>query len=216
VTYILQDTGDILHTKDVNRVHLVGGASLPSFCSFHAKQMIPVTALPLRLVAAGRQYTPNSQNLDETDFSGLFGACQAAAVELFILTANELSNMMDEFDRTVATITDMYKEFGFPFRVVYMPAQSLRLYESLRASFQMYSSCLQSYIEIGHVSLCDDYISKRLLIRYEVENKQRFTRIVSGTVVSVPRLLGCVLELHHEAESFRSIPFPQAVRRHLF
>lgn len=216
VTYILQDTGDILHTKDVNRLHLVGGASLPSFCSFHAKQMIPVTALPLRLLAVGRQYTPNSQKLDETNFSGLFGACQAAAVELFISTADDLSNMMDEFDRTVAAVTDMYKEFGFPFRVVYVPAQSLRLYESLRASFQMYSSYLQSYIEIGHVSVCDDYISKRLLIRYEVKNKPRFTRIVSGTVVSVPRLLGCVLELHHEAESFHSIPFPQAVRRHLF
>lgn len=216
VTYILQDTGDILNTKDANRLHLVGGASLPSFCSFHAKQIIPVTALPLRLVAVGRQYTPNSQNLEETNFSGLFGACQAASVELFISTANNLGNMMDEFDRTVAAVTDMYKEFGFPFRVVYMPAQSLRLYESLRASFQMYSSYLQSYVEIGHVSVCDDYISKRLLIRYEVENKRRFTRTVSGTVVSVPRLLGCVLELHHEAESFRSIPFPQAVRRQLF
>ena len=216
VTYILQDSGDILHTKDVNRLHLVGGASLPSFCSFHAKQIIPVTALPLRLVAVGRQYTPNSKNLDETNFSGLFGACQAASVELFILTANDLSNMMTEFDRTVAALTDVYMEIGFPFRVVYVPAQSLRLYESLRASFQMYSSYLQSYIEIGHVSVSDDYISKRLLIRYEVENKQKFTQIVSGTVVSVPRLLGCVLELHHEAESFHSIPFPQAIRRHLF
>lgn len=216
VTYILQDTGDILHTKDVNRLHLVGGASLPSFCSFHAKQIIPVTALPLRLVAVGRQYTPNSQNLEEANFPGLFGASQAASVELFISTANNLSNMMDEFERTVVALTDMYKELGFPFRVVYLPAQSLRLYESLRASFQMYSSYLQSYIEIGHVSVCDDYISKRLLIRYEVENRQRFTRIVSGTAVSVPRLLGCVLELHHEAKSFRSIPFPQAVRRQLF
>lgn len=216
VTYILQDTGDILHTKDVNRLHLVGGASLPSFCSFHAKQILPVTALPLRLVAVGRQYTPNSQNLDETNFSGLFGACQAAAVELFISTASDLGNMMDEFDRTVAALTDMYKEFGFPFRVVHVPAQSLKLYESLRASFQMYSSYLQSYIEIGHVSLCDDYISKRLLIRYEVENKQRFMQIVSGTAVSVPRLLGCILELHHKAESFHSIPFPQAIRQHLF
>jgi seryl-tRNA synthetase len=164
----------------------------------------------------GRQYTPNSQNLDKTNFSGLFGACQAAAVELFISTANDVGNMMDEFDRTVAAVTDMYKEFGFPFRVVYVPAQSLRLFESLRASFQMYSSYLQSYIEIGHVSACDDFISKRLLIRYEVGNKQRFTRIVSGTAVSVPRLLGCVLELHREAESFHSIPFPQALRRNLF
>jgi seryl-tRNA synthetase len=216
VTYILQDTGDILHTKDVNRLHLVGGASLPSFCNFHAKQLIPATALPLRSVAMGRQYTPNSQNLEKTNSSGLFAACQAASVQLFISTTNTVSNMMDEFDRTMAALTDVYKELGYPFRVVYMPAQSLKLYESLRASFQMYSSYLQSYIEIGHVSVCGDYISKRLLIRYEVENKQEFTQIVSGTAVSVPRLLGCVLELHHEAESFRSIPFPQTLRRQLF
>ncbi|PNF23797.1 Serine--tRNA synthetase-like protein Slimp [Cryptotermes secundus] len=216
VTYILQDTNDILNTKDTNRLHLVGGASLPSFCSFHAKQIIPVTALPLRLVAMGRQYKPSAHNLEETDFSGLFGVCQASSVELFISTTDFLRNMMDEFDRTMAAVTDIYKEMGFPFRVVYLPARSLRSYESLRGSFQMYSSYLKTYIEIGHISVSDDYISKRLLIRYEAEPEQKFTRIVSGTVVSVPKLLGCILELHDEAKTFGSIPMPESVKQCLF
>jgi seryl-tRNA synthetase len=214
VTYILKDTDDILHTKDVNRLHLVGGASLPSFCSFHAKQILPITALPLRLVAMGRQYNPNTENLEKTS-SGLFGVCQASSVEVFISTTDNLGNMMNEFDRTMTAVTDIYKELGFPFRVVYMPARCLRSYESLRASFQMYSSYLQSYVEVGNVSACDDYISKRLLIRYEVKAEQKFAHIVSGTVVSVPKLLGCVLELHHEAKTFGSIPIPQVVRQHL-
>jgi seryl-tRNA synthetase len=216
VTYILKDTDDILHTKDINRLHLIGGASLPSFCSFHAKHIIPITALPLRLVAMGRQYRPYTQSLEETDFLGLFGVCQASSVDLFISTTDSFSNMMNEFDKTVAAVTDIYKELGFPFRVVYIPARSLRLYESLRASFQMYSSYLQSYIEVGHMSVCDGYISKRLLICYEAEAEQKFTQIVSGTAVSVPRLLGCVLELHSKAKSFGSIPVPQAVRQNLF
>jgi seryl-tRNA synthetase len=164
----------------------------------------------------GRQYKPNTQSLDGTNLSGLFEVCQASSVELFISTTDNFNMMMNEFDRTVAAVTEIYRELGFPFRVVYMPARSLKSYESLRASFQMYSSYMQSYIEIGNVSICDDYISKRLLIRYEVETKQRFTQIISGTVVSVPRLLGCVLELHNEAKSFGSIPIPQAVRQHLF
>jgi seryl-tRNA synthetase len=213
VTYILQNTNDISHTKDTNRLHLVGGASLPSFCSFHAKQIIPVSALPLRLVAMGRQYTPSAQSLEQT---GLFGVCQASSVELFISTADDPSNMMNEFDRTTAAVTDIYKELGFPFRVVYIPARSLRSYESLRASFQMYSSSLQTYIEIGHVSVSDDYISKRLLIRYEAGPEQKFTRIISGTVLSVPKLLGCILELYHEAKTFGSIPIPESVKQRLF
>lgn len=216
VTYILQNTNDLLHTKDTNHLHLVGGASLPSFCSFHAKQIIPVSALPLRLVAMGRQYRPSAQSLEGTDFSGLFGVCQASSVELFISTTDNLSNMMNEFDRTMAAVTCIYKELGFPFRVVYMPARSLRSYESLRGSFQMYSSSLQTYVEIGHVSVSDDYISKRLLIRYESEAEQKFTRIISGTVLSVPKLLGCILELHHEAKTFGSIPIPESVKQRLF
>lgn len=216
VTYILQDTNDILCTKDTNRLHLVGGASLPSFCSFHAKQIIPVTALPLRLVAMGRQYKPSAHDLKETDFSGLFAVSQASSVELFISTTDNMSNMMNEFDRTMAAVTDIYKALGFPFRVVYMPAGSLRSYESLRGSFQMFSSYLKTYIEIGHVSVSDDYISKRLLICYEAEPEQRFTRIVSGTVVSVPKLLGCILELHSEAKTFGSIPIPESVKQHFF
>jgi seryl-tRNA synthetase len=164
----------------------------------------------------GRQYKPSAQNLDETDFSGLFGVCQASSIELFISTADDLSNMMNEFDRTMAAVTDIYKKLEFPFRVVYMPARSLRLYESLRGSFQMYSSSLQTYMEVGHVSVSDDYISKRLLIRYEAEPEQRFTRIISGTVLSVPKLLGCILEMHHEAKTFASIPIPESVKQCLF
>jgi seryl-tRNA synthetase len=123
---------------------------------------------------------------------------------------------MNDFDRTMAAVTDIYKELGFPFRVVYMPAGALRSYESLRGSFQMYSSSLQTYVEIGHVSVSNDYISKRLLIRYETEPEQKFTRIISGTVLSVPKLLGCILELHHEVKTFGSIPISESVKQRLF
>ncbi|XP_069680502.1 serine--tRNA synthetase-like protein Slimp [Periplaneta americana] len=200
-TFILKDIGDILDTNDVNRLHLTGGASLPSFCAFHAKQIIPVSAFPLRLVATGRQYSPNIYQLDKQN-SGLFDVCQASCVEIFISTTDQ-REMADEFGRVIEAVTSIYKELSFPFRVVYLPANQLKSYESLKASFQMYSSHLQTFMEVGHISLCDDYISKRLLIQYGTDTEHKFPFIVSGTVISVPKLLGCVLEV------FGTIPMPK-------
>ncbi|PSN46093.1 Serine--tRNA synthetase-like protein Slimp [Blattella germanica] len=207
-TFIIEDTDDLIQAmKDPNRLHLVGGASLMSFAAFHAKQIVPESALPLKLVAVGRQYKPQTRN-----GPGLFGACQSSSVELFISNKDDHEQVMTEFDNCVTLITNIYKDLGFPFRVVYVPAMDLNLFESLKVSFQMYSSHLQSYVEIGHLSLCDDFISKRLLLHYGTEKELKFTHVISGTAVAVPKLLACLLELFSD---FDSIPLPEDLRNYL-
>lgn len=212
-TFILEDRDEILDIKDVNRLHLVGGASLVSFSAFHAKQIVPASSLPLRLVAMGRHYTPDNQDQNGNNLFGLFRVCQSSSVGLFVSATDDKSEL-DEFDRCVTMITEIYKKLEYPFRIVYLPAKDLKQYESLRASIQMYSLHFGSYVEVGHVSMYGSYISKRLLMRYEAR-ELKFTHIVSGTAVSVPKLLGCLLEKHHDVNDFVDIHVPDEVKKYL-
>lgn len=75
-----------------------------------------------------------------------------------------------------------------------LTANQLDKTECLRLSIQMFSNFLNKYIEVGHISLYDTYLSKRLLLSY-TENKQRmFPKIISGSFGNVTKILGCLLE----------------------
>ena len=126
--------------KDANmidpiaRLHLVGGASLVSFCAYHARSVAQFKRLPLRYVAMGRHYNPDSNN----SLQGLFSTWQSSAVETFVATADS-DTAMTEFRRELKTAIDLYESLGYHFRVQYLPPKNLKQWESLRASFQMFS-----------------------------------------------------------------------------
>ncbi|XP_049765809.1 serine--tRNA synthetase-like protein Slimp [Schistocerca cancellata] len=184
------DTG----VSDINnRLHLVGGASLPAYCACHAKTIV-TGSLPVRYFTIGRQYSP----IQSKSLPGLFHTCQASCVEVFVLTSDTLKELKAEFQRTLKAVTGIYRSLGLPFRIVLFPANSLKQWESLRASIQMFSVHNKSFIEVGYLSLCNNYISKRLLMYYETPEKdKKFVQVLSGTVLSVPKFLGCVLENGH-------------------
>lgn len=171
-----------------SKLHVVGGASLASFCAYHAKNKISL--LPAKYACVGRQY----KNVCSNDIDkGLFGVCQASAVELFI-ALNDDSSVDNEFDTALNIIISLYEKLGLHFRAVLVPAKYLHSWESMKVSIQMYSPKLKSYVEVGNLSNCGDYISKRLLMCYKANNDIKFLNIISGTVVSVPNLIGCILE----------------------
>lgn len=173
------------------RLHLVGGASIVSFCAYHTKTITDVKNLPLRYVAVGRHYNPGN----DKGLHGLFSTWQSSAVESYVVAADS-AMALEEFKMCLQKTIALYESLGYHFRVEYLPPKSLRPWESLHASFQMYSANLKQYIEVGSWSLCDDYISKRLLMCCQTKPSEplRFNHVISGTIVSVPRLLGCVLE----------------------
>lgn len=176
------------------RLHLVGGASIYPFCGFHAGYSVSFSSLPLKYYTIGRQYSPQDQD-DES--MGLFNVWQRSTAEMFILTVDDDNEMMEIFRNTLTALIALYEQLGYHFRVVYLNASALHNWESLRASFQMYSSHRQKYVEVGKLSISDKYISERLDMCYQMvekDRKARFMKIISGTAVDVPRLLGCVLE----------------------
>lgn len=193
ISFILHHNEDTNVNKD-SRLHLTGGASLMSFMAYHTKNVLYSKVLPLKYFTMGRQYTP-SQSCDDS----LFYVSQSSVVEVFGVTktSNDLDIMLDEITNILKTA---YTNLGYHFRLVTVPAEKLQMWESLKVAVEMYSTSLGCYVEVGNISLSGDFISKRLLLTYVQDKVNKFPYILSGTLLNVPRFLGCVLE---QDEDFR-------------
>ncbi|CAG9559171.1 unnamed protein product [Danaus chrysippus] len=186
-TFILHHNEDSKINID-NRLHLTGAGSLFSFLAYYAKNILHGKSLPLKYFSLGRQYIPSNPN--ETS---LLHTSQSSVVQLFGITKNstDADIMLQE---TIEIVKKLYGELGYHFRLSYVPACELNMWESLRLAIEMYSSSLQSYVEIGNISISDDFISKRLMIMYDHEKQHKFPHLISGTVLNIPKFLACALE----------------------
>ncbi|KZC03881.1 Serine--tRNA ligase, mitochondrial, partial [Dufourea novaeangliae] len=175
-----------------NHMHLVGGASLISFLAMHAKQVINPKNFPIKYFATGRQYTPFPSTSTPI---GLFTVSQASVAHAFALVKDVNSQEYHElFEGLLNTVCKLYDNICDHYQVVTRPVTELRPWETMRVSFELWSSFSKQYIEVGHLSVCGQYLSKRLLIAYQTPDGRAFPSVISGTVLSVPRLLGCLLE----------------------
>lgn len=190
-TFIIENHNEI-ERGSPNRMHLVGGASLVSFLILHTKQLINPNHFPLKYFATGRQYMPLPR---DTHACGLFTACQASVAHAFVMVKDAKSEEYEtRFNELLENVCRLYDDLCDHYRVVMRSASELQPCEGLRVSFEMWSPFANQYIEIGHVSAYGNYVSKRLLIAYQTSCGRDFPAVISGTVLSVPRLLACLLE----------------------
>lgn len=194
-TFVIENHNEV-ERGSPNRMHLVGNASLISFLALHTKQLINPKNFPLKYFATGRQYTPLPR---DSHTYGLFGVCQASVAHAFVVVKDAKSEDYKMlFEELLETVCKLYDNLCDHYRVVMRSASELQSCEGMRVSFEMWSSFMNQYIEIGHVSTYGDYFSKRLLIAYQTPTGRDFPAVISGTVLSVPRLLACLLEQNPE------------------
>lgn len=198
-TFILHHNDDCNVNVD-SRLHLTGGASLTSFLAYHAKNVLPPKAFPLKYFTMGRQYIPAPSDED-----CLLHVSQSSVIQFF--GATKTNSELDELLHEVINIVKLtYCELNYHYRLSILPANKLHMWESLRVVVEMFSTSLNSYVEIASISVSGDFISKRLLFTYMDSKESRFPHIISGTILNVPKLFGCVLEQDGEfslPEQFR-------------
>lgn len=193
--FVIDNHGEV-EKKASNYMHLVGGASLMSFLAMHSKQMINPNYFPLRYFATGRQYTPFPASSVPT---GLFTVCQASVAHIFTMVKSGNSlEYQEQFEKLLNIVSKLYDNVCDHYQVVIRSASELKPWESMRVSFELWSPYSKQYIEVGHISMCGSFFSKRLLIGYQIQGGRDYPLVISGTVMSVPRLLGCLLEQDSE------------------
>lgn len=188
-----------------DKLFLTGSASLFPFCGFHAKQISYYDNFPLKYVTSGQIYSP----VCSAHLKGLYSVWQSSSVQVFIGTDSE-SNMNSEFKNLLNHVIEAYANLNVDFRVVSQPPECLKPWESLKTSIQILSTYNNEYIEVGQITIIDDYISKRLRMSYEERKQERFLKVVSGNIVNSTSLLAVCLE-----QSKSDLYIPEVIAEHM-
>ena len=191
------DFGDM---KSGLGAHLVGAASIPAMVSFFVKNLlVKGSVLPINLFCIGKQYwsmATGDDNAPEKTPS-LFTTQQSSCVGLLSLNQDQTS-AETSFQEFKSKFQSFYDTLGLKYRLVYSGADRLALAESLRLEVQMWSPLSQNYVTVGSLSKFDDYISRRLLLKYVNEDDQdkklHSYHVVGGTFIDTYKVIGCMLE----------------------
>lgn len=85
------------------------------------------------------------------------------------------------------------------FSTVVKKASDLDVAQSYKISIEMFAPSLQSFVEVGHLATYDDYLSKRLMLKFEenTEKKDKALKslfVVSGTAINITKVIACIIE----------------------
>ena len=170
--------------------HLVGAASFPAMVSFFVKHIIANSdVLPLNWMSIGKQYFA----CEEPQY--LYNTQQSSCVGLISLNTDHSSATEESFKQFESKYQAFYDDLGLDYRLVYKGASKLNLPESLRLEVQVWSPRTKEFITVGSLSKYEDYVSRRLLLKYLDKNKAlRNLQLLGGTFIDTYKVLGCLID----------------------
>ncbi|CAF0824556.1 unnamed protein product [Rotaria sp. Silwood1] len=207
--------------NSVELLHLFGTSTPLGIVSPFIRTNFLKDSLPYYVYSIGRNYNPHSgqssciellafsnehsQHLllddhhkagDERakNFEDMLKKSISTSVTINPNEVNLKSNSIDFIYIQLATIiTSFYHRLNLPLRVCLSPSYELLSYESLRLTIEVYLPSQIDYVLVGSVSLIDDYLARRLMIKHSSDNKS-YVAMVHARVADVSQLSKCVLE----------------------
>lgn len=187
---------------DTNHLHLVGGGSLQAFSAYFTKQIIEKSDhLPFKVITAGRNYRPTGMR-----HPGLLGCRQSSVVDGFILYEDVGVQEKTLLHETVVMLIESYLHFNIHFQVVQYGAKTLDAHEAAAVGFLMFSPHTGQYHEVGRISLCGDYISRRLWTLCKKDKSASFASMFHIRACHIAHLLALLMENHQEQDGTYNIP----------
>lgn len=206
---IIDDNSPLRNSKD--RTHsCIAGTSEFALAAVHIGDTIPSDELPKRYCATSRCYR------GETSYSssewGLYRVHYFNKVEMFGFSMpNKSQELHEEF---LDIQKDLFKQLGLQFQVLEMPEDDLGLSAKKKYDIEAWMEGRQRYGEISSTSICDDYQSSRLNIKYsemveeanQLQFNTGFVHTVNGTACSTVRTLIALIEQHQTEDGRVRLP----------
>lgn len=174
------------NSDGLNKLHLVGAASLYSFMAYFTKHLVLPSQFPINAFCIGRSY----QAVKSTRPKDLFNLNQSTEISVFMANLDDA----DILENIINEVSELYKQLGYHFKLVILPASKIEKSECLRLSIQMFSNSLLKYVEVGYISFYGNYLSKRLLFNCSDKTERRYPFVVGGSLMNIQKVIGCVLE----------------------
>jgi seryl-tRNA synthetase len=183
-------------------LYLVGTSEVP-LAAMRGGEILDGDELPLRYAGYSTCFRREAGAAGK-DTRGMFRVHQFDKVEMFVFTRPESSR--DEHDRLLAIEEELVQELELPYRVVNVAAGDLGASATKKYDIEAWFPAQERYREITSTSNTTDYQSRRLAIRYRVDEKQLTpVHTVNGTAVTA-RAMVALMENFQEQDGSVRVP----------
>lgn len=207
---ILDINATNLSNCDKKSLPCIAGTSEFALAAIHIGDIIPAEELPKRYCALSRCY--RAETSDISSESGLYRVHYFQKVEMFAHTMPDQSKQIHE--EFLAIQKDLFSQLELDFQILDMPEDDLGLSARRKFDIEAWMPGRQRFGEISSTSLCDDYQSSRLNIKYsqmvERDNQLQidtgYVHTVNGTACSSIRTMIALCEQHQIGDGKINIP----------
>lgn len=190
---------------DTTPLHLVGGGSLQAFSAYFTKQIIEKSDhLPVKVITTGHNYSPSEPS--SLTHPGLLGCRQSSVVDGFVLYEDVGEQEKTLLQEAVVMVTECYLHLGVHFQVVQYSAKKLDVHESAAIGFLMFSPHTGQHHKVARISLCGDYISRRLWTLCRKDKSASFVSMLHIRACHTAHLLALLMENGQEEDGTYRLP----------
>ena len=186
-------------------LYLIGTSEVP-MVSFHAGEILDLSQ-PKMYVSYSPCFRREAGSYGK-DTKGIFRVHQFEKVEMVIFCRPEQSEELHEKIREVEEY--LLQQLEIPYQVVNVCCGDLGISAAKKYDLEAWLPGQGKFREMTSTSICTDFQSRRLNIRYKDETgKKQFAHILNGTAVS-SRPLIAILENFQQADG--SVLIPEVLR----
>lgn len=199
--YLSKDENYVVNPGE-DDLYLIGTSEVP-MTSYYAGETIDFSDGPHKFVSYSPCFRREAGSYGK-DTKGIFRVHQFEKVEMVIFCRPEESEKMHEEIREIEEY--LLRELEIPYQVVNVCCGDLGGSAAKKYDIEAWLPGQKKYREMTSTSICTDYQSRRLNIRYKKEDgKTEPVHVLNGTAVS-SRPLVAILENYQNADGSIDIP----------
>jgi seryl-tRNA synthetase len=188
-----------------DKLALVGTAEV-SLTSFHSKEHLKASELPIRLMAQSGCFRREAGTYGK-DTAGLYRVHQFQKIEQVIIGPNDAASSERLHDELLGNAEAILQAFGLPYRVVYVCTGDLGQGQVRKHDIETWMPSRKAYAETHSCSTFHEFQARRLALRYKDANgENRVCHTLNNTAIASPRILIPLLECYQNADGSVTIP----------
>ncbi len=207
----LHDMQNQIYKLQDQDLYLIG-TSEHSLIGQYLDTIIPEKELPIKLTSYSMCFRKEigSHGIDE---KGLFRTHQFNKIEMIAICKPQDS--MKHFEELKNITISICKEVGIPIRVLVICSGDLGDLKHIQVDIEAWSPRKQEYYEIGSCSNLTDAQARRLKMRVDPGNKEKYVpHTLNNTAMATSRVLLAILENYQQRDG--SVKIPTVLQKYMF
>ncbi len=186
-----------------NQSYLIPTAEVP-LVGMWRNEIITLQELPINITA----YTPcfrSEAGSAGKDTRGIIRLHQFHKVEIVKITT--IAEGIKELNNLLFHVEQLLQKLKLPYRVIELCSGDIGFAAQKTFDLEVWLPDQNCYREISSVSLCGEFQSRRMKLRYKDENgKTTYPATLNGSALAIDRTIAAILENYQNQDGSISIP----------